>query len=81
MKVEYTPTFKSNFKKFPKEIRRKFYKQVDFLINNIRHPSLQTKKYGGEKNVWQARVDKNIRFYFSIKNDSYTLINIKNHPK
>lgn len=81
MKLIYTPTFQSNLKKFPKEIRKKFYKQADFLIQNIRHSSLQAKKYGGEKDVWQARVDKNIRFYFSIDNDLYILLDIKYHPK
>jgi mRNA-degrading endonuclease RelE of RelBE toxin-antitoxin system len=81
MKLIYTPTFRSNLKKFPKEIRKKFYKQADILLLNIRHSSLQAKKYGGEKGVWQARVDKNIRFYFSIEDDLYTLLDIKSHPK
>lgn len=81
MKIEYTPLFQFNLKKFPKQIRKKFYKQVGFLINDIHHPSLQTKKYGGEKDVWQARVDKNIRFYFLIKKEVYVLLDIKSHPK
>ena len=81
MRLIYTLTFQSNLKKFPKEIRKKFYKQADFLIKNIRHSSLQAKKYGGEKYVWQARVDKNVRFYFSIDDDLYTLLDIKSHPK
>lgn len=81
MKIEYTPLFQFNLKKFPKQIRKKFYKQAGFLISDIRHPSLQTKKYGGEKDVLQARVDKNIRFYFLIKKEVYVLLDIKSHPK
>jgi mRNA-degrading endonuclease RelE of RelBE toxin-antitoxin system len=81
MKLIYTPTFRSNLKKFPKEIRKKFYKQANFLLRNIRYSSLQAKKYGGEKDVWQARVDKNVRFYFSVEDGIYILLDIKSHPK
>lgn len=81
MKIHYTPKFKIRFKKFPKEIRVKFYKQVQHLLQNIRHPSLQVKKYDKRRGIWQARVDNKIRFYFLIIGDIYYLLNIKKHPK
>lgn len=81
MKIHYTPKFKTNFQKFPKEIKVKFYKQVRYLLQDIRHPSLQVKKYNKRQGVWQARVDDKIRFYFLIIGDTYYLLTIKKHPK
>src|SRR3989344_4557160 len=59
----------------------KFYKQIEFLLLNIRHPSLRAKKYDELNGIWQARVNTNVRFYFKILKDTYLLLNIKNHPK
>ena len=81
MRIEHLKTFKKNFKKFSNEIHKKFYKQSSFLLNNFHHPSLRAKKYDESQDLWQARVDKNVRFYFKIKNDTYILTDIKNHPK
>jgi Txe/YoeB family toxin of Txe-Axe toxin-antitoxin module len=63
------------------ETKEKFYKQINYLLNNIRHPSLHAKKYDESLGIWQARVNTKIRFYFLIENDSYILLDIKNHPK
>ena len=79
MKLDYTPKFKKNFKKFPKEIRDKFYKQASFLSENLRHPSLHSKKYDEPKGIWQGRVNKGVRFYFLIEKDSYIFLDIKYH--
>ena len=79
MNLEYTPKFNKNFKQFHKIIRTKFYKQVGFLIKNLRHPSLRAKKYEESAGIWQARVDKGVRFYFLIEKDAYVLIDIKYH--
>ena len=45
MKLDPTPRFEKNLRQFPKEIRVKLYKQANFLLQNIRHPSLHAKKY------------------------------------
>jgi len=79
MKLEYTPRFNRNFKQFPKSVRAKFYKQISFLLHDLRHPSLRAKKYEESTGTWQARVDKRIRFYFIIEKDTYILLDIKYH--
>ena len=81
MEIEYYPNFKKNLNKFPKAIQNKFDKQVIYLIQNIRHPSLRAKKYNEARGIWQARVNDNVRFYFLIEEDTYILVNIKYHPK
>lgn len=79
MNLDYTPKFNKNFKQFPKSIREKFYKQVSFLLSNIRHPSLHAKKFEESTGIWQARVDKSARFYFLIEKGVYILIDIRFH--
>jgi len=81
MKVSSTPHFKKCFKSLPVEIKQKFKKQIDFLLENLRHPSLRCKKYDEKREIWQARVNRRYRFYFLIKGDTYILLEIKPHPK
>ena len=81
MKFRYLPKFKVQLCQFPENIRKKFCKQANYLLRDIRHPSLCAKKYNQSNDIWQARVDKDIRFYFQIKGDTYIFLNIKKHPK
>ncbi len=81
MKIRYTSKFRDNLRAFPKEIRNKFYKQAGYLFVNPRHPSLDVKKYDTSRGIWQARVDRKIRFYFLIENNTCILLEIKKHPK
>lgn len=51
------------------------------LLENFRHPSLRTKKYDEPRNIWQARVNRDWRFYFVITGDTYLILNVIPHPK
>lgn len=79
MRVVFTPEFKEELKAMPLVIQRKFYKQVHFLANDLRHPSLRAKKYSESEDIWQARVDRNMRFYFRAKKNCYILLSITKH--
>ena len=81
MKIFYTPHFERKYKFLPKETKRKFRKQINYLLRNLRHPSLRAKKYNEEHDIWQARVDRNYRLYFLIRDDIYILLDIRLHPK
>ena len=80
MKVIHTDHFGKSLADLPTIIQKKFKKQVGYLANDIRHPSLRAKKFDETRGVWQARVDKYFRFYFIIQNDVYKLIDITDHP-
>lgn len=56
-------------------------KQLALLAENIRHPSIQAKKYDEGNDLWQGRVNRNHRFYFQIVGDDYLIIRIIPHPK
>jgi hypothetical protein len=52
-----------------------------FLVASILHPSLHAKKYDESKDLWQARVTKDWRFYFTIADDIYRIEKVIPHPK
>jgi len=65
----------------PPNVRRAFEKQLRFLVDNLQHPSLRAKKYDESKNLWQARVNRDWRFYFTITADTYCIEDVIAHPK
>lgn len=81
MKLQRTSHFTRAYSKAPEEIQATFGKQVLLLMQNLRHPSLRAKKYDEGKDRWQARVNKDWRFYFTIQDDTYILQDIMRHPK
>lgn len=81
MKLDYTDRFIQSLDDTPPSIQKAFYKQSGLLLQNLRHPSLRAKKYDEARNIWQARVTRNWRFYFKIEADTYILIEITPHPK
>ena len=70
-----------SLKDAPGNVQRAFNKQLRFLVNNLQHPSLHAKKYDESKDLWQARVNKNWRFYFTITEDAYRIEKVIPHPK
>jgi mRNA-degrading endonuclease RelE of RelBE toxin-antitoxin system len=54
MDVLFTTRFERSYQDAPAAIKRAFDKQLAFLLENLRHPSLRAKKYDTER--WQARI-------------------------
>jgi len=58
--------------------------KIDFtgrVLDNLHHPSLRAKKYDETRDLWQARVNDDWRFYFRIVGDTCRLGEIRRHPK
>jgi len=81
MKVAYTERARKSLGDLPDPVRKALFKQVKFLEQNLHHPSLRAKKYDESRDLWQARVNKDWRFYFQIHDDVYYIVNIIPHPK
>ncbi|HZR45466.1 MAG TPA: hypothetical protein VFA47_02085 [Candidatus Manganitrophaceae bacterium] len=79
--VEFTQKAVDQYAALPPHLQAKFDKQLAYLLANLRHPSLKAKKYDETRDIWQARVDQNHRFYFQIRRDTYTILTIIPHPK
>jgi mRNA-degrading endonuclease RelE of RelBE toxin-antitoxin system len=81
MKVAYLPRALKALEDAPDGVRKAFFKQVTFLERDLRHPSLHAKKYDESKDRWQARVNRDWRFYFNILGDTYIIRDVVSHPK
>jgi plasmid maintenance system killer protein len=65
----------------PLGVRKAFDKQAKLLVENLHHPSLCAKKYDKTNDLWQARVNRGWRLYFTIQDDTYVIVAIVPHPK
>jgi mRNA-degrading endonuclease RelE of RelBE toxin-antitoxin system len=81
MNLVFTERARKSYENAPAAVQKAFDKQTKLLAENPHHPSLRAKKYGGAEGVWQARVNKDWRFYFTVERDIYTIIGLTPHPK
>lgn len=81
MNVRYTDRFERQYRALSEQLKAKVDKQVHFLMENVRHPSLRAKKYDEAREIWQARIDRRYRFYFQVQSDTYILLSVIPHPK
>jgi mRNA interferase RelE/StbE len=80
MRVHYTERFRRSYESAPPAIQRAFDRKAHLLLQNLRHPSLRAKKYDEARDIWQARVTRGWRFYFTVEGDVYRLHDITTHP-
>jgi len=81
MRARRTSRFDRSYLDAPGAVQNAFDKQLKHLLSNLSHPSLRAKKYDESRNIWQARVNRNWRFYFTIEGDVIELLDIIPHPK
>lgn len=81
MTARYTERFLRSYADAPPSARKAFQKQSKLLMENLQHPSLHAKKYAASRDIWQARVNRNWRFYFTVQGDCYVLLDMMPHPK
>jgi len=49
-----TDRFARDLSAAPPRVRKDFEKQLRFLLRDLRHPSLEAKKYDEVRDIWQA---------------------------
>jgi plasmid maintenance system killer protein len=81
MTIRYSQRFLRQYAAARPEVRKAFDKQSRLLLENLNHPSLRAKKYDEALGLWQARVNRNWRLYFTIEGGEYQLHDISAHPK
>jgi mRNA-degrading endonuclease RelE of RelBE toxin-antitoxin system len=79
MKLLFTKIFVRDYRKLPPDIQETVDKQLDLLLSNQRHPSLNIKKMNDPRNIWEGRITASYRFTFQIKNDIYILRKVGTH--
>ena len=73
MRLFRTNHFVRDYSKAPESVQRAFDKQLLLLLENSHNPSLRVKKYDEANQLWQARVNRDWRFYFTIEDDTSQL--------
>jgi len=81
MNVKFSTRARQDFGALSPRLKASVRKQFALLQQNLRHPSLQAKKYDEGNDIWQGRVNRNYRFYFQIADDDYIIPRIIPHPK
>lgn len=81
MKFLLTERASRDYRSLSISLQKRIDKQIGLLLINPRHPSLRSKKYDETRGVWQARVSRDYRFYFVIKNATYKIVSITAHSK
>ena len=81
MRVVLTRRAAKDLDGLPPRLQDVVRKQLELLVNNLRHPSLQAKKYRGTDDIWQGRVNRDYRFYCRIVAEEYRIQMIIPHPK
>lgn len=80
MIIEWSESFKRDFKSLPTQIQGLFEDKLDLLVNsNFKHPSSRVKKMQGTKNIWEGSVTMNYRFTFHKNQTSLFLRRIGTH--
>jgi len=67
MKLLFSPRFRKQYRGAPLHVQKAFDKQATLLVQNLRHPSLNAKKYDEARDVWQARVTRDWRPYYEAE--------------
>ena len=86
MKLIFPESFKRDFRKLPKTIKRRAEAALRLLVSNPHHPSLRVKKVKGEilkgySNIFEGRITKDYRFFFLIETEVYILLRCGRHEE
>ena len=76
VKIRVTEEFLKRYRDLPKAIQKKVDKQLKFLSDNPRHPSLKIHKMNDE---WEFYVDIHYRCVFQRAGNLYTLLTVGGH--
>ena len=56
MKLAFTKTFVRDYRKLPQDMQELTDKQLELLLSNPKHPSLNLKKMKDPRDIWEGRV-------------------------
>jgi mRNA-degrading endonuclease RelE of RelBE toxin-antitoxin system len=76
MHIILTETLRQEYRQLPKQIQKKFDKQLRFLAENPKHPSLQIHRIADH---WEFYVDIHYRCIFQREGETYILKHVGGH--
>lgn len=79
MRIRQERQFAEDLARLPAHIQKRVRQKLALFLQNPRHPSLQTQKMEGYRDVWEGWITGDYRFTFRIKGDLYKLRRIGTH--
>ncbi|MFZ2447207.1 MAG: hypothetical protein WAW37_12685 [Syntrophobacteraceae bacterium] len=79
MRLRFTRSFKRDYLSLPRSIQKATDKQIELLLEDPRHPSLNIKKMHDPRNIWEGRITAGYRFTFVMEADTYVLRRVGTH--
>lgn len=76
--IAIEPEFLAQYDELPKDIKKKFKKQISLLKDNPKHPSLKIHKLEGSE-FWEFYVDDFYRCVFQQEGNIYKLYFVGTH--
>jgi len=64
LRLTLTERFRKSAIELEPDLRKKLKRQLELLVGDPRHPSLRVKKIKGTGSIFEARVDRDVRFTF-----------------
>ena len=80
MIVHFSTGFKKQHQRLPQSQQKKFAKQLAYLMADLHHPSLRSRKMGGTEK-FEARLDRHFRFTYIIEANEIWLLTIGPHDE
>lgn len=81
MKAIFTKPFVRDYQKLPPDRQEQFDKQLELLLANTRHPSLEARIVDRRRRIWKAKVSSSYRFTFQIEDDTVVLRRTGTHDE
>jgi mRNA-degrading endonuclease RelE of RelBE toxin-antitoxin system len=72
--IELTERVRKDYRALPKSVQKKFKKQLRFLAENPRHPSLHIHRIRGSNDYWEFYINDAYRCVFRREGNIYYLI-------
>ncbi|HEY5596843.1 MAG TPA: hypothetical protein VIL47_06225 [Candidatus Bipolaricaulota bacterium] len=79
MKLVFTKPFARDYHKLPAHRQRQLDKQLELLLDNPRHPSLQARVVDRQRRIWKAQINGGCRFTFQMEDDQIVLRRVGGH--
>ena len=79
MRLVFTKNFIRDYRNLPPPVQKTIDKQLEFLLSDSQHPSLNIKKMQDPRNIWEGRVSGSYRFTFQVEGDTYIMRKVGSH--
>jgi len=79
MRLLFTKNFVRDYRRLSQEIQAAVDKQLEFLLANPQHPSLNVKKMNDPRQIWEGRIMGGYRYTFQIEDDLYIMRKVGTH--